>query len=558
MKKSVVPVLIGLILALVPWPAVAPPAVASSAPPGASAYHPITPNRLADTRAEMGAHGFTRTGPSTIRVQVTGRAGIAGGATAVVLNVASVDAAAAGFVTAYPAGSPRPLAASLNVDAPGRIVANLTTVRLSADGAVDIYSNVAMDLVVDVAGTYSPADGPVAAGRLVTIPGGARRAYDSRTTKARLGPGGTQIVDLSPAGVPADAVAVAINLAAVDGDAGFWTAYPTGDSLPLASSLNLDGVRQTRNSQGIVRLNPGTRSISVYSYGGGDLVVDVVGWFTGSNAPASLDGLFVPTAPTRVLDSRDSSTYAPWGATTLEFETRVPAGISAAAVAMNIAITEPWNVGFVTAFPAGVSRPLAANLNVTALDQIISNHAIVRNGSRGVSLYTQNGAHMIVDVAGWYLGAPDASVLPVPTIPTFDPTWAIAIRAPGLVAVDVGYHRNINTVLDRGMAGLWSGSGRLGAPDTNIFFAHRTSHGGPFRSIDRLTAGTTFEVVGEDGAIYTYLVTRTNIIWPTSTHLFHALAGAGEFTTTLVACHPPGSTRYRLTITGRLIGARRP
>lgn len=560
--STVLSLVLGLLAGVVPWATAGlgvPFASAATVPVGASTYTPVAPTRFADTRSEFGATGFTRTGTTSIRVQITGRFGVPVGATAVVLNIASVNAVGSGFVTAYPAGTTRPTAASLNVDEPNRIVANLTTVQLSAGGAVDLYSNVAMDLVVDVAGTYAAVTGAAKAGRLVTIGGGAQRVYDSRTAKARLAPGATQVVDLAVTGVPDDAIAVAINLAAVDGNPGFWTAYPTGNPLPLASSLNLDTPGQTRNSQGIVRLNPGTKSINVYSYGGGDLVVDVVGWFTGATAAESTDGLFVPNAPTRVLDTRDTFAQSPWGNTTIEFSSQAPAGLSVGAVAMNIAITDPWYVGFVTAYPAGVARPGTANLNITAFDQIISNHSIVRNGTRGVALFTQNGAQMIVDVAGWYLGTPDASTLPIPAIPTYGPSWATAINAPNLgLAVPVGYGTNITAVINSGVAALWAGYGNLGLADHNVYFAHRTSHGGPFRYIDRLAVGARFTIRGNDGVDYLYLVLRADVIWPTASILIDIVTHSGPYTATLVACHPPTSTKYRLAITGRLIGASKP
>jgi sortase (surface protein transpeptidase) len=51
-----------------------------------------------------------------------------------------------------------------------------------------------------------------------------------------------------------------------------------------------------------------------------------------------------------------------------------------------------------------------------------------------------------------------------------------------------------------------------------------------------------------------YLVTRADVIPPRVSALNALLVDAGMATFTLVACHPPGSTVYRLAITGRLIG----
>lgn len=553
MKKFVVPVLAGLILSVVP--VAGDVAVrAATVPPGASAYTPLAPTRVADTRTESGAFGFERVGATTYRIKITGRTGVPANATAAVLNIASVNATASGFVTAFPAGAGRPLASSLNVDEPGRIIANLATVQLGANGSVDLYTNVPMDLVVDLAGTYAAVTDEVAAGRLVTIPGGARRAIDTRDTNSPLETGWRRTVDLAGVGVPVDASAVVVNLAAVDAQPGYWTAFPTGDAVPLASSLNIDAPGQTRNAQGIVRLNPGTRSFDVYSQSGGHLVVDVVGWYTGDASARSTDGLFVPTSPLRQLDTRSTSALAPWGDSTIEFSAGSTVPTSVAAVAMNIAITDPLYVGFVTAHPAGVARPLAANLNITAFEQIISNHAIVRIGTRGVALYTQNGTHMIADVTGWFLGAPDASSMPVPVNPSYGPTTGTSIWSNSIGTVPVGTGRNINSIVDRGVAGLWAGYGTLGTFDHNVYFAHRTSAGGPFRNIDRMAVGSQFVLTGANGEEYVYLVTRLDVILPTPSVLLNIVLNEAPITATLVACHPPHSTRYRIAITGRLIG----
>jgi sortase (surface protein transpeptidase) len=556
-RLSVAAVVAAIVLPLVP---VAPDVARAAPPKGASAFQAVTPTRLADTRpGEQGSGGFTRVNANTIRVQVTGRAGIPAGATAAVLNIASVNAQAAAFVTAFPAGNPLPTAASLNVDWPGRVIANLATVQLSSAGAVDLYSNQPMDLVIDVAGAYVPVSDGVASGRLVTVSGGARRVLDTRETGNVFSAGETQRVDLNVNGlaVPADATAVVVNLAAIDAVPGFWTAFPIGPR-PFASSLNIDEVGQTRNSQGIVALSPGERAFDVYALNGGHLAVDVVGYFTGTSSVVTTDGLFVSSSPIRMLDTRYNHALAPWGGTTIEFSSGADLNVSApvAAVAMNIAITDPWSVGFVTAYPAGSARPLAANLNVSKLGQIISNHAISRVGTRGVALYTQNGTQMIVDVTGWYLGAPDPSPLPVPVSPSTVPTTAVRVEVPsGRISTEIRYSPNVDAVVDSGRAVLYGGNGIIGGPDHNIFFAHRTEAGGPFRYIDRVPIGAEMIITGADGRRYRYEVVNRAVIWPIPSVLLETILATGASTTvTLVACTPPGSTAQRILVTGRLTG----
>jgi LPXTG-site transpeptidase (sortase) family protein len=556
MRSRVVAVVVGLLAGVMPF---APsPVKVDALVAGASAYTPIAPTRAADTRPEYGSYGYTRLNANTIRIQITGRSDLPGvpkNASAVVLNIASSGAAGAGFVTAFPTGGSIPTASSLNIDYPGRIIANLATVRLGAGGSVDLYSNVPMDLIVDVAGAYAPVSNPVAAGRLVTIPGGARRALDTRDRGFPMARDSTEYVDLSAVGVPADATAVVVNLAATEAFPGFWTAYPTGVPRPNASSLNIDQALQTRNSQGIIALNPGPRGFNIYSMCGGHLIVDVVGWFTGSSSAVSEDGLFVPTGPLRTLDTRNGRSMPLWGQSTVEFSTLSPFPAQTAAVAMNIAVTEPLYLGFITAYPAGVPRPLAANLNITALDQIISNHAISRAGTRAVSVYTQSGAHIVIDVTGWYIGSPDQSTLPVEPIPSYGPSYATSVRAPSVgIATPVTYGTNIDRIVDTGAAALWGGYGQLGVQDHNIYFAHRTSAKGPFRNLNYLVPGTTFNLVGADGRVYIYLVMRNEIILPYPSLLLDLAVNSGPVTATLVACHPPGSTRYRIVVSGRLIG----
>jgi hypothetical protein len=75
--------------------------------------------------------------------------------------------------------------------------------------------------------------------------------------------------------------------------------------------------------------------------------------------------------------------------------------------------------GYVTVWPSGQSLPTASNLNLAAGD-VRANLVIVPVGAGGhVSLYTQNGAHLLADVAGWFTDASaadgvDGLFVPIP------------------------------------------------------------------------------------------------------------------------------------------------
>ena len=84
---------------------------------------------------------------------VAGRGGVAGDASAVVLNVTVAGARGPGFVTVFPCGAAQPTASNLNFVA-GSTVPNAVTSKVGAGGKVCLFSSGATDLVVDVNGWF--------------------------------------------------------------------------------------------------------------------------------------------------------------------------------------------------------------------------------------------------------------------------------------------------------------------------------------------------------------------------------------------------------------------
>jgi len=95
---------------------------------------------------------------------------------------------------------------------------------------------------------------------------------------------------------------------------------------------------------------------------------------------------------------------------------------SASAVVVNVTATNALARGFISVWPTGLPRPLASSLNVDHANQTIPNLVIVPVGTDGkVSIYSQSGADVIVDITGWYTdsSAPPADDgLFVPVTPT--------------------------------------------------------------------------------------------------------------------------------------------
>ena len=143
-------------------------------------------------------------------------------------------------------------------------------------------------------------------------------------------------------------MAAALNVTVTDSTGtGYWTIYPAGTTRPVASNLNVNGAGATVANQVLARLDNGQASF--YAQSGGNVVVDLVGWFTGDSAAASSTGLFVPVTPARVLDSRQAPLGLEPGMNrtaevAVEGRFGVPAG-GVGAVVLNATITQSSGAG---------------------------------------------------------------------------------------------------------------------------------------------------------------------------------------------------------------------
>lgn len=376
---------------------------ALAAPSAATAYVPIQPCRLADTRAGT---GFTRIDASTVQISSRNVCGLPSSATSLALTLTVVNPPAAGYLTAWPTGQSRPVVSNINFAA-HQIRANGSITRLDSSGTFRVFTNTPTDVVVDVVGAFVPS-GPVAAGRFVPSP--STRLLDTRTG-ARL-PAGSKVTFAVPAGVPADAAALALNLTVTESaNAGFVTQYPAGQPMPTSSVLNVDAAGQTRAAAGIFPVSKSGGSL--YLSGGGHVVVDMVGYFTGPSAGASTEGLFTAYDPTRLLDTRlasplgDGVPLHPGGG----LELAVGRGGS---MAYNITAADAAP-GFLIAHPAGTPRPGTSNVNSNGAGDVAANFAITQMSNRGLGIYSQSRAHVLVDLQGWFSGPTAVATTGVPT-----------------------------------------------------------------------------------------------------------------------------------------------
>ncbi len=178
---------------------------------------------------------------------------------------------------------------------------------------------------------------------------------------------------------------------------GFLTAYPAASGVPTVSNLNINNAGDTVAGAAIVPVDA-NGNIGVYLDGGGDLLVDINGWFTDGNAGASSEGLFVAQTPARALDSRKSGSMA--GKSMLDLG--VPSG--SIAVSANLTLTDTSGAGYLSAWAAAGAVPTVSSVNAVGSGQTVANHAIIP-ASGGARFFADMRTNLIVDYDGYYLPA---------------------------------------------------------------------------------------------------------------------------------------------------------
>ncbi|MCU1391673.1 MAG: hypothetical protein JWM34_101, partial [Ilumatobacteraceae bacterium] len=248
--------------------------------PAGSAYTPVQPERLLDTRDGTGAPAQPLGGGDTLVLQVTGAGAtkVPADATAAVLNITATNASASGFVTVWPCGQPQPTASNLNIAA-GRTVPNLTITKVGDGGTICLFSQHTLDLVADIDGWY-----PAATDFVSVQPERLLDTRSSTVTPAHtVEAGSTLVLQVTGAGatnVPATANAAVLNITATNAQAsGFVTVWPCGQPQPTASNLNV-AAGQTVPNLTITKIGD-NGTICLFSQQALDLVADISGWFAG-------------------------------------------------------------------------------------------------------------------------------------------------------------------------------------------------------------------------------------------------------------------------------------
>jgi peptidoglycan hydrolase-like protein with peptidoglycan-binding domain len=83
------------------------------------------------------------------------------------------------------------------------------------------------------------------------------------------------------------------------------------------------------------------------------------------------------------------------------------------AVVLNATTVDTLTIGYITVGTAGATDPKSplttSTMNVVRPSQMLANHAMVPVSTRGFSMFTEPGGHLLADLAGYFLGTPAAA-----------------------------------------------------------------------------------------------------------------------------------------------------
>jgi alpha-tubulin suppressor-like RCC1 family protein len=365
-------------------------------PSAGSGYTSLSPQRALDTRNGTGGVTGKLQPGQTVSLDLSSR--LPAGATTAVFNLTAVEPTDSTFVTAWPSDAARPVASNLNA-APGQITPNLVTVKVGPDRKVNLYNkNGRVDLIADLAGYYAPQSGQA------FYPLSPIRLLDTRDASGKpltpFGPKATRQQGLG-GWLPANAGAAVLNMTGTNATAGTYvTAWPTGQSLPVASNLNLVA-GQTAANLGVVAIGT-NRSVSLFNLNGQvDVIVDLFGYFATPPSACTAD----------CVTAWGTNVYGELGNGTTSYAPRAPGGVS--------------GLSGVTALAAEYNTAYALKSDGTVWAWGINGAGQLGNGTSGGAV-----------VPGLYSGEPFRSPVPVQVQGLSDITaiaQGFALRADGTV-----------------------------------------------------------------------------------------------------------------------------
>lgn len=376
----------------------AAPAVTPSTP---TVFTANPPYRAYDTADEPGQ--MPRLAAGSTRLVDTQ---LPAGATAALVNVTIADSAP-GYLRVWMPRGIRPATSTVNVDPGSGVAANAAIVPVDAEGRFLVEASTAARVVIDVMGSFHPADAATAAGRFIPLP--SVRLADTREpagpTNQYTASGDTWTVDTARGGFPTDASISAYVLsvgALIDPGAGAgWVGgYPGGGEYTGTSSVNVSA-GETRANMIVVPADS-TGDVNLRELNVADVVVDVLGYFTGPTAAPATAGRFSFVVPTRAVDTRVDM---PFDRLTAEVTSSVQYSppLPAAALVQNVTATDTGGPGWLSTHPGTTYTPGVSTLNYEAPGQTRAVLAFTQIGAENRIGYTSKAdTDLIVDLIGLF------------------------------------------------------------------------------------------------------------------------------------------------------------
>ncbi len=352
--------------------------------------------RIIDTRDGTGGRFTPMNDNETWTLQLAGKYGIPQDATAVFLNITTVNPTKSTYLTVWSGDGPRPLASSATLT-PNEVKASLVITKLSAIGRANLFNNMgATHVVIDLVGWFHTSSD------LGVHSASPRRLVDTRDSNAPLTPGAPLSVPTRGfAGVPEGAAAIAVNVTATEVTApSYLTVWPGKGPAPATSNLNMKTDDTVPNLVMTRLTEDGWLSVGTNA-GSTHVVLDVVATFVHG-----VSGRLVALDPYRVLDTREKmGVLSTWSEGPIPMNVLGKGGVPSEgviAVLLTVHVVEPTAPSFVTVYPWSPKRPFTSNLNVKA-GGVNSNLVIAQIGNDGsVAVRNNTGnAQLIADVVGY-------------------------------------------------------------------------------------------------------------------------------------------------------------
>lgn len=419
--------------------------------------------RLLDSRGPGTTDGeYAGTGRhqphDVLYVQIAGRGGLPADATAATLSVVGVGATGWGHVTVWPCASdtdPVPNSSVLNL-APGWTRANSLTTSLGVTGGVCVYSNIGLDLVVDVQ-SYSRGDGLTAISpvRIVDSRDPSHGPFAFNETRRYV------VSDQIPAATGASAVFANITTVGATAD-GFITVWPcasVSDPMPNSSIVNFVPGEAVANNAVIGLINDG---FCVFSYQPAHIIIDISGYLSPD---AAIDAI----TPDRYLDTREMAAWHPSSTGRVEvgryaagetraFDLAAAYGNDVTAVIANITVVTPGGDNHLTAWPCESATepvPNTSMLNYNRAWSATPNTSVQTLSDTGLlCVYSYAAADIIIDINALVRGADSGHTDDDPSDSEWlDPNFPAVDIGGGIVAYDMttGRQNEFDTPLRYGL-----------------------------------------------------------------------------------------------------------